>query len=79
MLETAALSVRRYRAIVHSEQEDAELAVPSDTIGRKESSKPNQCHCKNSNCLKLYCVCFKEGESPKASMCIKQQVVGVAA
>lgn len=24
--------------------------------------KPTRCYCKNSGCLKLYCVCFKEGK-----------------
>jgi Tesmin/TSO1-like CXC domain, cysteine-rich domain len=27
----------------------------------KTSDRPSHCNCKNSNCLKLYCVCFKEG------------------
>ena len=34
---------------------------PSSIIRGEEDRKP--CTCKKTNCLKLYCVCFKEGKS----------------
>ena len=62
--DATALSVKRYRAIVTSETgRSRQSQSTKETFTKAISGKPAVCHCKNSNCLKLYCICFKEGKS----------------
>jgi hypothetical protein len=43
-----------------------EVKLPSEGSKKMASSKRELCRCKNSHCLKLYCICFSAG-----TMCLE--------
>ena len=45
------------------------LAKRSDAFDVREKKTDEGCRCKKSNCLKKYCVCFREGKKCEGNTC----------